>query len=113
MDYDLGRVQLPIPANVRSLFGDEVLLVHGRPVLQVPPFIRYGHAWIEIGGMFCYDAERREVFPRALYYAAGQIKPDVECYRYTAEDLRRWVTRRGHWGPWEGIEAEGLDDDAS
>jgi len=102
-------------------------LVHGRPTLQVPPFIEYGHAWIEFsvdiegGGPFadslvmCVDVDRGNTLPRPLFYALGNIDPD-QCFRYTYPDLARWVTETGHWGPWEGPEACGTvineeDDD--
>lgn len=85
----------------------ESVLVHGRPTLQRPPFIKYGHAWIEVP-QFCvainvatgYEA----TIPIPTYYAAGQIDP-AECFRYTPEQAREMALRFEIYGPWEGPEA--------
>jgi len=97
-------------------FGGEhegLVLVHGRPTLQVEPFCEYGHAWIEYEVPFgdgtmtmCRDVERGVEFPVFMFYSVGNIDPD-QCFRYTYPDLARWVTETGHWGPWEGPEACG------
>jgi hypothetical protein len=84
-----------------------VTLVHGRPTLTRPPFTKYGHAWLEIGDSFCYDAERRMAIPKALFYGVGHIDP-AECYRYDFQAFKEMINEREHWGPWEGVEAESL-----
>lgn len=84
------------------------VLVHGRPTLTRPPFVRYGHAWLECGGMV-YDAATRTLLPRPLYYGAGQIT-DEERYTYTREEARRMLLDHEHWGPWEGVEYEPPDE---
>jgi len=105
----------------QSVLGrTDIVLVHGRPTLQRPPFVKYGHAWIEftqdLSAMFapheaaklelCMDVERETILPKQLFYMLGKIDP-AECFRYTFHDLRSWVTMTGHWGPWEGPEAVG------
>lgn len=103
--------------------AEGVTLVHGRPVLQVEPFCQYGHAWVEftevlgeLGGRtvaveLCRDCESGVTLPRQLYYHLGRIAEE-DCFRYTIDDLRRWVLETGHWGPWEGPEACGPSDNA-
>ena len=99
MDSGLGLPESPLPEEL-----GEVVLVHGRPTLQRPPFCKYGHAWLEIGDVICYDAERKLAVPKALFYAVGNIDPD-ECYYYDMATFRKMVSEYGHWGPWEGPEA--------
>jgi hypothetical protein len=78
-------------------------LVHGRPVLQRPPFIRYGHAWVERGG-YVFDPSVGVTMPTDAYYALGKITED-EMYRYTAAEARLKLVEHKHWGPWEGVES--------
>ncbi len=99
MDHELGFAELFEGAD---LIGP-VMLVHGRPTLTVAPFIEYGHAWIEIGDVLAFDAEREIVMPLELFYRAGQIDP-TKCLRYDYADLKRWTNLTEHWGPWEGPE---------
>lgn len=98
--------------------ADDLVLVHGRPTLQVEPFCEYGHAWIErtltagvldgeeIRVVICRDAETGTTLIRELYYAVGKIDP-AACFRYDFSALQRWVQKTGHWGPWEGPDACG------
>lgn len=88
-----------------------VMLVHGMPTLTVPPYVKYGHAWLEIGDTFCYDAERDMIVPKALFYAVGKINP-VECHEYNAGTFRAKVNEFGYWGPWDGLEACGPIDES-
>jgi len=96
-------------------------LVHGRPILQAPPHIEYGHAWLEfrrpipalseLTGRKCememvLDVESGNLLPKELFYMAGEIDPD-KCIRYTTDEMRRWVLDTGHWGPWEGPDGVG------
>lgn len=77
-------------------------LVHGRPVLQRPPFIRYGHAWLENeDGTVCWDPITRTEVPKQEYYELGQIKEE-DCYQYKVKDVSYWIAMTKHWGPWEG-----------
>lgn len=79
--------------------GQDWTLVHGIPTLQVPPYKRYGHAWVEKDGIV-KDLKTNTDIPVPFYYAFGRIDPE-ECKRYTLSDLRRMVTKHEHWGPWE------------
>jgi len=86
--------------------GFQVVLVHGLPTLQVEPFIKYGHAWLEIGESLVYDAERDLVILKHLFYEGGEIDPE-ECFRYDFETFRKRLNRFKHWGPWDGPEGCG------
>jgi hypothetical protein len=84
-----------------------VKLVHGRPRLQRPPHIRYGHAWVEIeDGAICLNAAkgRKAAILRAIYYEAGEID-EAECFYYTPMEALAMMDHFGHFGPWEGPEA--------
>lgn len=84
----------------------DVTLVHGRPILQRPPFAEFGHAWIEVGDM-CFDFSmgKRLVMRREEYYALGNIDPS-KSIRYTREEARSFLLRFKHFGPWEGPEGQ-------
>jgi len=75
-------------------------LVHGNPTLKKPPFIKYGHAWIELNEDTVFDTEHRREVPKDLYYAVGNIDPE-ECFVYTYEEMAKQVKEHEHWGPWE------------
>lgn len=98
---------------VLNITSDAVVLVHGRPTLTRAPFCQYGHAWIEQGN-YCIDGGSLVVVPKALYYQAGTIDPEL-CIFYTPEEARVMVLENKHYGPWEGIDSvgpiEGSDDD--
>ena len=81
-------------------------LVHGRPTLTRPPHIQYGHAWLLRDGIVRDPAG--VTLPEGLYLKVGKIDTQAEYYVYTAEAARRMIVKYEHWGPWEGIEAEGL-----
>lgn len=82
-------------------------LVHGRPTLQRPPFIKFGHAWLESpDGEICWDPITMGYTTKYVYYELGRIE-EAECFRYDLSALRRWITKTGHWGPWEGEEGCG------
>lgn len=80
-------------------------LVHGRPRLRRPPYVRYGHAWLENpAGDTCWDPVTDIEMPRRLYYDLGEIRPE-QTFRYGRVDAFRWITQTRHWGPWQGPEA--------
>ena len=81
----------------------EMRVVHGRPSLSRPPYIKYGHAWIELNGEVVYDPERAVEVPAVVYYAAGQID-DKECFYYDFKQLQKMIMEYNHYGPWEGVE---------
>lgn len=92
--------------------GEGWTLVHGRPTLRRPPFEKYGHAWLEYRGLvidtqFAHLNRYPLAMPRAEYYRAEKIDP-AECYRYSAGEAVAMMVALGHYGPWEGVEAEGL-----
>ncbi len=74
-------------------------LVHGYPVLNVPPFTEFGHAWVEIGDSVI-DIEFGVTTRKELYYKSGKIDPS-KCRRYKAAEILRYANNSGHWGPWE------------
>jgi hypothetical protein len=75
-------------------------LVHGRPTLKVPPFIKYGHAWVEIDGVTVFDTEHHKEVPKELYYAVGNIDSE-DCLVYTYSEMAAHMRKHEHWGPWE------------
>jgi len=81
--------------------GDKSLvLVHGEVTGQGPiEGVKYGHAWVEKGGMVIDKSNDRDIkMPKALYYALGNIKKTV---RYTSEEVLDKITTTEHWGPWD------------
>ena len=84
---------------------DGCVMIHGRPTLTRPPFIKYGHAWIELGGMV-YDTETKTIWPRRVYYHAGNIDP-ADNIAYTRDEAAMFAVSHQHYGPWEGPEACG------
>lgn len=80
-------------------------LVHGRPTLQIPPYVEFGHAWLESpDGQMVYDAERDFEIPKFLYYAVGNIDEN-DCFKYSRNEARKKMLEFGHYGPWEGPDA--------
>ena len=84
---------------------NSIKLVHGIPTLTRPPYIRFGHAWVEVNETFVMDAASGAGFPRDEYYRAGNIDPD-ECFYYDYSAVKKYLLEYGHYGPWEGPEAE-------
>lgn len=89
-------------ANAQTFGPKGWLLVHGRPTLQRPPFVEYGHAWLEKGELV-NDPSTNSKMPRMLYYALGQIDHRSNLI-YTADEAREFMLLTEHFGPWEGIE---------
>jgi hypothetical protein len=84
--------------------GDEVFLVHGRPILQGGEFqgVEYGHAWIEYienDIHMVLDTESGMRIPKALYYMFGQIDYDKSVI-YTRQQALEKLTEEGTYGPW-------------
>lgn len=75
-------------------------LVHGRPVRQRPPHIRYDHAWLEKDGV-AYDPTTDTTLPVDAYYRLGQITTEG-MHRYNRREARRKIVEFEHWGPWDG-----------
>jgi hypothetical protein len=89
-------------ANAQSMGPKGWLLVHGRPTLRRPPFVEYGHAWLEKGEMV-HDPSTDARMPRLLYYMLGSIDHRSNLV-YTAEEARQFMRLTEHFGPWEGPE---------
>ena len=83
------------------------VMVHGRPRLQRPPWIRFGHAWIEVGNKII-DPSVRPPFEsdRGFYYGLGDIDYKDNLV-YTQDEARNYLLYAHHYGPWEG--PEGVD----
>ncbi|HUT57210.1 MAG TPA: hypothetical protein VNA25_04980 [Phycisphaerae bacterium] len=92
-----------------------LLLVHGRPILQREPYCEYGHAWIEYddpddGQRMVIDPQAGSmdepvIMPAILYYGVGSIRwQDTVVYTYV--DTCAALIKTGHFGPWEGPDAE-------
>lgn len=77
----------------------DIVLVHGFPVLTVPPYSEYAHSWIEIGDC-CIDSESKFWARKSEYYFVGRIDPS-RCVRYSPEDILKEMNSSGHWGPWD------------
>lgn len=72
--------------------------------------LRYGHAWVERGGkVIDHSNGRRLEVPRSVYYTRGKVidKPG-KIYRYTGPEVKRWMQRTQHYGPWELETESGL-----
>jgi hypothetical protein len=101
----LGRCyELSFQAILKPEF-EHWILVHGRPTLTAPPFIEYGHAWLESPDEpQCYDAASDQYVSRYMYYSCGQISEDGQL-RYTKHQAVTFALSHRHYGPWEGPEA--------
>lgn len=76
------------------------LLVHGRPTLRRPPFVEFGHAWLEKGDKV-YDPSTGYRGARAGYYMLGNIDHKNNLV-YTFDEARQFLLASEHYGPWEG-----------
>jgi len=94
-------------ASATLLFGAHKgwNLVHGRPTLQRPPYVQFGHAWLEKDEKV-FDPSANYATTRAAYYAVGKIDHRDNLV-YTSEETRRFVLAYEHWGPWEGVDGDG------
>ena len=86
---------------------EDLVLVHGRPSLTVPPFDQYDHAWVEYCGEYCggemflaLDTETGKVLPVVMYYVFGKVHSE-ECHRYKIDEVVDRLNETGHWGPWD------------
>jgi hypothetical protein len=76
------------------------ILVQGEVLGRGPvEGIRFGHSWIEKGGMVFEVANGKNTWlPMDLYYTLGDIKR-TKKYPYAA--AIRWMLKTGNYGPWE------------
>lgn len=90
---------------------EQLTLVHGQPRYKGEPAYegkrlvqsgdRYGHAWVESGGMV-FDVTTSMMpypFKAERYYELGDIDP-AQCQRYTQDEVREMVLEHEHYGPW-------------
>jgi hypothetical protein len=90
--------------------GHTLHLCHGVAVLTRPPYVEFGHAWIEAtptgdGPALVFD-HQSPLHPilRDAYYEIGQVRPDT-VVRYTRKEAREMADRRGTPGPWDAVVA--------
>jgi len=67
--------------------------------MTADPFIKMGHAWIEIDGKTVLDPSGIEL-PVEVYYKVGQIDP-TECIRYTHDEYAKKLYENETWGSWD------------
>jgi hypothetical protein len=77
-------------------------LVHGRPTLTRPPYVQFGHAWLEKGKKV-HDPSSNTTLPKIAYYAMGNISKEHNL-RYSGELVRQYLLLTEHYGPWEGVD---------
>lgn len=94
--------------NRAVIRGEDLLLVHGEVTGQGPiEGVKYGHCWIEDGGMVIDVSNGRDVrMPKVAYYALGRVGRNV--HKYTAKDFQEKVLEHEHWGPWDLVTGSGL-----
>ncbi len=63
--------------------------------------LRFGHAWVEKGStVYDYSNGKELSLPKKVYYQMGGIKKQDNKY-YKWRDSLKWMTKSGHWGPWQ------------
>jgi len=94
----LGKNQIPDFSRVKSLLVQAEVTGQGK-ILGV----KYGHAWVERGGMVLdFSNGRHLVIPKSKYYALGHIvDAPGKLYRYTGLEVKKWLMKTKHYGPWE------------
>lgn len=97
----LGRCY-EVAANY-VLDNPEAVLCHGVVTGQGPSAgRRFGHAWVEIGDEVIDFTSPRVAWPRADYYAYGDITQG-EVVRYTQKQAAHRLIEANHYGPWEEV----------
>ncbi len=81
----------------------EWTLVHGIVTGQGPiAGLEYGHAWLEItdasGIEWVFDPTRKDVYPKAFYYLAGNIS---FTQRYSVAEAFAMADETMNYGPWD------------
>jgi len=87
--------------NLFSRGPSDMVLVHAEVTGQGPiDGLKYGHAWVEIGGIVIDNSNGNNIkLPTEVYYRMGQVGSNI--YKYTPEEVRRWLIDSGTYGPWE------------
>ena len=80
--------------------SSNIVLVHGEVSGQGPlKGVRFGHAWIEIGGNVLEVANGRHMtLPKEVYYVIGNVD---KTHKYGYKEFLEKIKQTGHWGPWE------------
>jgi hypothetical protein len=86
----------------------DIILVHGEVTGQGPiEGLKYGHAWIEQGGMVIDVSNGRNLrMPKKAYYKLGRIGKNV--HKYTVEEARKKLLDTQVYGPWDLKTESGL-----
>ncbi|MBK25113.1 MAG: hypothetical protein CME70_14030 [Halobacteriovorax sp.] len=87
--------------NPNSRNSDGLILVHAEVTGQGPiEGIKYGHAWVEKDGQVIDNSNGNNIrLPISVYYRMGKVGTNI--YKYTPEEVRRWVLKTETYGPWE------------
>lgn len=100
-------------AILEGVFGTDVVLCHGEPVLNNPDHRqhgqRYGHAWLEIRGI-ALDVTKVPVVAMSVdeYYNKGQIDTD-KVRRYSHQEARQAMRTHRTYGPWNNLATSQVD----
>jgi len=90
-----------VAANLTLQLGDRARLIHGQPTLTRPPYIKYDHAWVEVGDeVLDLSNDKAYAISRELYYAVGHIDSE-ESESYSSEETRSQLLEHEHYGPWK------------
>jgi len=81
-----------------------IKLVHGEVTGQgAIAGVRFGHAWVEAGGVVIDPSNGRMVcMSKCAYYELGKIGDSVK--RYKPKEACRWMASSRHYGPWENTQ---------
>lgn len=84
--------------------GYKAFVVHGKPTLQVAPFMPYDHAWVEVEtrmGNMAIDLSNgcNAALPVKRYYELGAVKIEEDAAVYTPDEVWQLITNSGHYGP--------------
>jgi len=88
---------------IMNFFGDRNHklvhgMVNGQGALEGK---RYGHCWVESSNTVLDHSNGRKLeIPKNVYYALGRVKPS-QCKYYTPKEAAKFMSSKGHWGPWE------------
>ena len=89
-----GRLIMEHISNGKLVHG----MVNGQGKLNG---IRFGHAWVEVGGkVLDHSNGKKKSMSKNVYYALGKINSS-ECKYYKYKKAAKFMVSKGHWGPWE------------
>lgn len=91
-----------VAADLAGVLG--LTLVHGEPLGDGGEVkgVRYGHAWVEYGGLVIDATLDGGLFmPVETYYRLGNIV-EADVRRYNPRDAATFLALFKHYGPWHG-----------